>query len=324
MDVGQTTISPNLLAIVQAIMTVLAQGMIAHIALQSSHPHRQGQNQHALYATAEPCVQPHTRPPTPLRRSVALLVGCLVYSALLTMAQRAILASVQALQMPPDTNAPEFITGVSELHRFSRTILATTLQALMPTPDFPLANMLGSVAPRPLVSPSICFASSTPPGINLDRLTEYLATHCDKTVPPIDGVVAVLAVALIILTESLLRFRVVATWVGNGTGLFAPLLHSARHGWRHFGVLTVHIWTLRLIIVTIQILFCTFPLLLAQRFILPAVAGYVPGLDWISPTLAVATLVGTATVHGLIVAFSTVYDARLLLAILTSEESSVL
>jgi hypothetical protein len=129
----------------------------------------------------------------------------------------------------------------------------------------------------------------------------------------------VLGVALFIATDILLRFRVAATFAVEGVGrvsaLLTPLLGSARTGWRHFGTVALHIWTLRMAIVTFQTLFCTLPVLVVQQIVLPGVTAYLPSIAGYTPTLVTITSAGVAVVSALVTAFSMVYDARLFLAI---------
>jgi hypothetical protein len=290
-----------LLGVAQAGAATLAQGLIAAIV-----------------------VQPRAGWSAVFRLWPALLAGCLVYSALLTAGQPAISASAQALQTRLDANAQasDALPNDIDLRHASRALLMTTLQALLPAPPLPVAGILGWAEPAPQqpVRPAIC-SNLSPDSVrmNLDRLGEYMLAHCQNAAPPLDGVVAMSMVALILVTETLLRFRVAAAFCSEGTGapsgLLSPLFHSAHVGWRHFLFVTAHVWALRLILLTAHVLFCALPLLILQHNIMPAVPTYLPGMAWLVPTLAGVSSAGMALVSGVFAAFSTVYDARLFLAI---------
>ena len=329
-DLVRASISPNALVMAQAVTTILAQGVIACIALRCASPHSQGQGHHAGGAAAGAIAEQSTRltpeAPTVLRALPAILLGCLIYSALLTFAHRAVPNGVRALQMWPDATAQGFGAGldrrVQAFHGFSRSILTTELQTLLPGPDFPLATTLGWVDPvdRRPARPAICSQmDDNSVRINLDRLAEYRSAHCGNAVPTLDIVVAALAVALILATETLLRFRIVAAASDGASGappsVFGPIVHSMRLGVRHIGAITAHVWVLRLTILAAQMMFCTAPMLVVQHYILPSVSASLPGGDGISAALRIANAVGAALVSAGLVAFSTVYDARLFLTL---------
>jgi hypothetical protein len=259
-----------------------------------------------------------------LRRWPALLAGCLTYSVLLTVAQTLVPPPAQVLQgRLEETTLPANIPAeTAHFYRFGRSVLTNTVQALTPDPGIPLGRVVGTanITTQPARLPELCtdtsFISSQ---INNDRVDEYIAAHCTISTSPTDGLLVVLGVALFIATDILLRFRVAAAFAVDSASrrptLLAPLLGSIRIGWRHFGTVALHIWTLRMAIVTFQTLFCTLPVLVVQQIVLPGVTAYLPSLAGYTPTLVTITSAGVAVVSALITAFSTVYDAKLFLAI---------
>jgi hypothetical protein len=299
-----------LLGVAQAGAATLAQGLIAAVL-----------------------VQPHAGWSAAFRLCPAWLAGCLVYSVLLTAGQPVTSASAQALQMHLDANAQasDALLNDHELRHASRALLMTTLQSLLPAAPLPLAGILGWAEPasQQPARPAVCSNLSLDAvRMNLGRMAEYMSAYCQNAAPPLNGVVAMLMVALILVTETLLRFRVVAALcprgIGAPSGLLSPLFHSAHVGWRHFLFVTAHIWALRLILLTVQVLFCALPMLILQRNIVPAVPSYLPGLAWLVPTLAGVSSAGMALVSGVCAAFSTVYDARLFLAIKQASGSNAM
>jgi hypothetical protein len=140
---------------------------------------------------------------------------------------------------------------------------------------------------------------------------------------------------MLIIAESLLRFRTVmafkpletfeaSTMKSGGESLrrfaaLSPLIDSARMGLRYFGVITLHIWLLRLAGAALMLLFVTLPMAVSTQVMVPALISLsgktplLPAWHFVLSNLA-------AFVAALVIAFSTVYDARLFAALQSDVE----
>jgi hypothetical protein len=311
-----------LLIILQGIAVTLVQALIASVVRRSSRPRAHARDHvHAV-----------------LDHWPALLAGSLIYTALMTAAQT--MAPASAWDWQAELNKPLVLPGADpvmvEFHSVTRAVVTSTLHLLLPDPGLPLATLLDTPdnADRRARDAATCALlawerrtlptgetirpTAPRPQINLDRLNEYIASHCEQS-SPFDGARLVLAAVLWVGADILLRFRVVAAFspqrTGVWAGLLSPLMCSIRVAWRHFGAMAAHIWVLRLALVAARILFCTFPLLVAQRFVLPRLALNLPGDTWFAPICFAIALAATAMMNGILVAFSAVYDAQLFVAL---------
>jgi hypothetical protein len=123
-------------------------------------------------------------------------------------------------------------------------------------------------------------------------------------------------VIVLILAETLLRFTPAMAMRSGKQGwlrAIAPAWHSICFGLRHFGAVTIHVWLLRLLFVAAYSIFFMLPVMLVQDAAPPVVRSVTSALagHW-SLTL---TLVCYWLLMALFLAFSTVYDARLVLAL---------
>jgi hypothetical protein len=137
--------------------------------------------------------------------------------------------------------------------------------------------------------------------------------------------VSAAVLVLLVLAESLLRFRTTMAFepsrslqvpeLSGGGGsrrftAFTSLIASVRFGLRHFGILTVHIWVMRLAIFSLLVGLVEFPLALMDNFIMPNLIAHI-GKSQLLPILNFAQLSAAALVSAIVLTFSTVYDVRL-------------
>jgi hypothetical protein len=136
---------------------------------------------------------------------------------------------------------------------------------------------------------------------------------------------ALAGLVLLVLAEPLLRFVIVMAFKpsrsrqvpelpgGVGPRRFAaitPLCDSVRFGLRHFGVVVVHIWVMRLVFAALLLALVELPLALATHVVIPniiALMGKSPLLPW----LHFAQMSAAALVSAVALAFGAVYDAQL-------------
>ncbi len=148
----------------------------------------------------------------------------------------------------------------------------------------------------------------------------------------------VLCIVLLIFTETLLRFRTIMAFKplesfpvspmkpgGERLQRFAatsPLIDSARFALKHFGAVALHIWLLRVIICGPMSLFIVTPSLAATQFAMPAMISLI-GKTPLLPWLYFAQVSGATFIAAIVMAFSTIYDAQLFVALRNGEGGNV-
>jgi hypothetical protein len=133
-----------------------------------------------------------------------------------------------------------------------------------------------------------------------------------KIRPDLQWLIVLTSVCLLILAEALLRFTpIMAMRSGEGGRMRAitPVLRGVGFGIRHFGVISAHVWLLRLAFVVVYSVFFMLPVMLSQDVAPAVVRGVISSVmgHWSLPL----TLMCYWVVMALFMAFSTVYDARL-------------
>jgi hypothetical protein len=141
--------------------------------------------------------------------------------------------------------------------------------------------------------------------------------------------IALASLMLLILAEPLLRFRTIMAVKpsrslqvpelpgGKGPRRFmalAPLIASARFGLRHLGVVALHIWVMRCVVVALMLALVELPLAAATHIIMPNLIALM-GKSQILPLLHFTQLSAAALVSAIALALGTVYDARLYVAL---------
>jgi hypothetical protein len=138
------------------------------------------------------------------------------------------------------------------------------------------------------------------------------------------GVIGLVGILVIVLTETLLRMRTVmamrAVTAGNAAGSqtrdsaqparwIAPLMSSARFGRKHFAPLTLHIWLLRGVLWAASLLFILLPLEMLHNWLAPALVRM--GHLWVYTASILVIPASVALVLMVFNAFSLVYDVCL-------------
>jgi len=130
------------------------------------------------------------------------------------------------------------------------------------------------------------------------------------------GLIALAGLALLVAGEVLLRFNAAAAMrVGPGavpvmTGVFGPLLESARLGVRNARIVLFNAVTLRLLVRALQILCLILTTSAVETTVLPKLA-LSTGALWVEPVGRLACIIGSAAVSALLTAFCALFDARL-------------
>jgi hypothetical protein len=261
----------------------------------------------------------------------ALLLSSLVYSALVAGCLLALSPIVkQDTALSRDSAAPVWMGWTNAMDDARHQIANDVLPALLPDAGAPFADLL------PVAQDAL-----HPPTQRSMYEMSLLENDAHSAVPVGDSdsntsQAAVLAsLILLIFTETLLRFRIVlaleplevmlASTVKPGGyhlrrfAALSPLFDSARMGLRHFGVITLHIWLLRLAGAALMLLFVALPMAASTQVMLPALIALtgktplLPAWHFIQSSLA-------AFVAALVLAFSTIYDARLFVALQSDVE----
>jgi hypothetical protein len=134
------------------------------------------------------------------------------------------------------------------------------------------------------------------------------------------GLIALAGLALLVAGELLLRFNAAAAVrmapraVPVLTGVFGPLLESARLGIRHARLVLFNAVTLRLLIHALQIIGLILTTSTAETAVLPRLAS-LTGAPWVVPVGTLACIVGSAAVSAFLTAFCALYDVRLYVAL---------
>jgi hypothetical protein len=227
----------------------------------------------------------------------ALLVGTLIYSALIGFGAVGVNFWLRdhdaALNLSHVGQKPESVTLEGAL----RVTFIRGLNALIPDPGSPVAEF----------TPRLRHTGFRPPAQTSDdhqRLVAEKAAPSDES----DEMqrIAVASLLALIVGDSLLRFRSVAAI--QSASVLASLWRSVWRGVRHFIPITLHVWTLRLAVLLVNLVFIVYPVVVAQWLAdpMPAWAG-LPSSVVSLPLIVLAI----ALIHSVAAAFGAVYDARL-------------
>ena len=134
------------------------------------------------------------------------------------------------------------------------------------------------------------------------------------------GLIALAGLMLLVAGEILLCFNAAAA-VSKGTrtvpvltGVFGPMLESARLGARYARLVLFSAVTLRLLTRVLQILCLILTTSVVETTVLPSLA-WSTGALWLAPVGRLACIVASAAVSALLTAFCALYDARLYVAL---------
>ncbi len=319
----QEKLSLNELAVLACagwLTTSIACGVITHLALQ-------GNARKAIRET--------------LVHLPALLIGSLAYSTVIVIGLLGISPTSQnSSAFGQATNLPTIPTQSKWEKTMSKTgqqIAGEALTVILPDAGPPLSIVLPEVETallhRPAVSEFETWLADTRSYVTLEPpvIERIRAIH-----PNAWDVIAVASFALLFLSEALLRFRMVtafepleritASYVKSGGyplrrfAVLSSLVASIRFGWRHYGVITLHIWVLRIASCAILLLMVKLPMAAALHIALPALIAFM-GKTALLPVMFFMQVSSATLVAGIVLAFSTIYDARLFTALRDSMDN---
>lgn len=287
-----------------AIGLAFARGMIARLALSESDA-EDAASLSLAYRAAKACFP-------------SLLVGSLIYGAFVTCGAVGINGVLR------DTGFDLRLVGRRDVTAPAQTLALRALDAFVPNSGSPFAEIV------PLLRHS-SFANTTREGES-NQYWQYVTSQVQSppgnTVIPVIPVTPVeessppmLAISLaslgaLLLAEALLRFTPIMAMNAGGRprlGVITPVLHSIRFGIRHFGSITWHVWLLRLAFVASYGLFFILPIVVSQDGMPVAVTSVTKSLSFMGSGSVALTLACHSLITALFTAFSTVYDARLVM-----------
>lgn len=247
----------------------------------------------------------------------SLLLGSLIYGAVVTTGAVGVNANANVRYDAFDLSDVaasdlSFVGQRSNSIRGHVQVLGLrAIDAFVPSPGSPFAEFV----------PLLRHTAFEPfPQVMSTELQELEGHGTDKVSvkirPDLQWLIVLTSVCLLILAEALLRFTPIMAMKSREGGrprAIMPVLHGVGFGIRHFGVISAHVWLLRLAFVAGYSIFFMLPVILAHDAA-PRVVTNVRELvlgHWSLPlTLACYWLA-----MALFMAFSTVYDARLFLAL---------
>jgi hypothetical protein len=240
-------------------------------------------------------------------RFSGLFIGSLVYGAAVMAGAVGVNAMLHNTDFDLSLVGQRTVTIPDHAH----VLGLRALDALVPSPSSPFAEFV------PLLRHTAFEPFTQIRSTGVQGMEGYgIDTVKIKTRPDLQRLILFASVVVLILVEALLRFTPVMAMNSPGRGRLCavtPVLRSVRFGISHFGAITTHVWLLRLAFVAAYSVFFMLPVVLVQDAAPPVVRSVTSALagHW-SLTL---TLVCYWLVMALFMAFSTVYDARLVLAL---------
>lgn len=313
----QEKLSLNTLAVLACagwLTTSLARGVIASLALQ-------GNAGNAIRET--------------LVRLPVLLIGFLAYSAVIAVGLLGISPIAQnSSAFGQAANLPTFPTRSKWEKTMSKTgqqIADGALTVFLSDAGAPFSIVLPEIEAALLRRPQVSAYETYLADIRSYVTQEPPVIERIRTIHP-DAwtVISVASFALLFLSETLLRFRVVMAFEpleriaasnkkqgGYSLQRFAalsPLIESVRFGWRYFGIITLHVWVLRIAGGALVLLLVKLPMAAALHIALPALTELI-GKTPLPPVLSFVQLGLAAFVAAIVLAFNTLYDARLFMAL---------
>lgn len=255
-------------------------------------------------------------------RAPALLVGNLFYGVVVTVG----ILGLSELTRPLEyTYRHSSMTRVwaGPLYAFDQILRQLAWRAVsvfIPDPGPPFAESMPELRQTARArlnadAPAIRAAPEFGSAYGVERQPAFFETFSAPADTTESRLFTLSGALLILIAETLLRLRTVMALKPPGSQrprrfwLLAPLLASARLGFRHFATITVHVWVVRLALFALSVVFIEFPLVMADNLLAPFARPWerleiLPIMDL--PKASAAAMVGAT-----LLAFSVVYDARL-------------
>lgn len=314
--------------IVGLLVLTFARGVITWIALHRAQPCGHGEACGSLGAAIR----------RTFVRYPALLASMLFYGATISAGIVGMSALTQPLEYNRSKNAHVWIGVARNFSDVLRQLMWRGFNTLVPDPGPPFAQLAPDL--RRAAQRGLFKAYSHNDYLSAEYGSSYGVERYDPrpelyAVSPTQAhsaefrplALALGSIALVLLAETLLRFRTVMAMKPfrsrrpEGFGLLTPLIASTRFGIKHFGVITAHIWIVRLAIFALIVAFIEFPLAMMDNLLAPF-AKPTSNLE-ILPIMGFLETSGAALVSAILFAFSVVYDARLAMRLEMSRSTNL-
>lgn len=240
-------------------------------------------------------------------RLPSLLIGSLIYGATIMAGAVGMNAVLHDTDFDLSFVGQQTIT----LPGHAQVLGLRALDAFVPSPGSPLAEFVPAMrhtAFEPFTQIRLTGVQGME-GYGIDKVSV-------KARPDLQWLIVLTSISLLILAEALLRFTPVMAMRSHERArlrAITPVLRSVGFGMRHFGAITMHVWLLQLAFVAAYSVFFMLPVVLAQGVAPAAVRGVTSSL--IGKWSLLLTLACYWLVMALFMAFSAVYDTRLVLAL---------
>jgi hypothetical protein len=308
---GATPLAVLAGAIICVATMTFARSVITWMALQPSQPceacSARGRFGDAIRAT--------------LARFPALLTGNLLYGMIVTAGIIAMSELTRPHEIAPGAMAREWAGPSRAFNDALRQLAWRGLNTATPDPGPPFADLMPHfrrIVPALLATsaPTVRLPIESGSAYGVERQPEFFEAYPTRVHPTAIWPLALGGIVLIFAAETLLRFRTIMVLKPPRSSRsrrfwgFAPLMECARFGMRHFGVITVHAWLLRLVLLGISLVFVIFPIVLSQSFVAPGLIRFTSS-SWVEPTSLMLMSAGIALVGAIFTAFGVAYDAQL-------------
>jgi hypothetical protein len=246
-----------------------------------------------------------------LRRLPLLVLVFVVMGALLYLGNQGIIQYLREMRIDL-ADAAQYTFGMEGM---SRAVALHAINRLLPDPGAPFTELLSYVKMESARTSTILVYAG---GLSFIRV---------KNIPeiPLAAILGVSGTLLLLVMDAVSRFAAAGIMLpvakdgvqGKG-GAMRMLGRALGLAVRRLGVVLAHIWTVRLAVFGVTIIFVTIPQVLVQSVLAPLLIR-TTNSAWIYLLANLAVSVSVTLVMMVFVAFSAVYDARLFLALRRQE-----
>ncbi len=259
------------------------------------------------------------------KRLPALMFGTLVYGAVITTGAVGLGLTVRyaRLDMAPVVRVPGLYTLNPQMYVITINVVKSVVDqspnALIPDPGAPFSAWLTVLRTTILTR---MLEVQSPLRDSSSMGTAYRIVPIFRPDEREFWWITVGSAALILLAETLLCLRTATVMNTDHPSIFGPIWQSLRLGSKHYRLITIHVWLLRLIFVVFRLLFVIVPVAFIQEAMLPKMLSALPQF-WLGarPLIWQTTALCLSLVGAAFNAFSVLYDARLYLLLATRADT---
>jgi hypothetical protein len=261
----------------------------------------------------------------------ALLISTLVYSALMAACLLELSPILQTARVFEQISVPPAMREWKELaQETSMALSGKALATVLPDAGAPFGDVLPAVRDARFRRPALTAYENVLADNGGRAGISPLPEDLWRPASPNMQIIPFASLALLIAVEALLRFRMVLAFEPlkaipassvkpggyhlRGFEALAPLVLSVQFGLRNFGAVLLHGWVLRCAILGIVLVLIELPMAAMMQMMMPALVALV-GKTPLWPILHFVQSSSTALVIAIFTVFSTIYDARLFVAL---------